>query len=170
MADEQLQYKISEEGLAELKEKLDYYLKVRRLEVSKRIAEARSYGDLSENSEYDAAKQEQAEVEAEIEEMQYRIEHAVVYVKEAHYDFVKEGCMVTLQDVEDNSEETYSYVGTSEADPLKNCLSSASLVGQAINGKKVGETVTVLTKAGELSFKITAIEGVKGAKSTKKRK
>ena len=63
MADEQMQYKISEEGLAELKEKLDYYLKVRRLEVSKRIAEARSYGDLSENSEYDAAKQEQAEVD-----------------------------------------------------------------------------------------------------------
>lgn len=170
MADEQLQYKISEEGLAELKEKLDYYLKVRRLEVSKRIAEARSYGDLSENSEYDAAKQEQAEVEAEIEEMQYRIEHAVVYVKEAHYDFVKEGCNVTLLDVEEGTEETYSYVGTSEADPLKNCLSSASLVGQAINGKKVGDSVKVLTKAGELEFKIIAIEGNKNAKGSKKRK
>lgn len=167
MADEQLQYKISEEGLAELKEKLDYYLKVRRLEVSKRIAEARSYGDLSENSEYDAAKQEQAEVEAEIEDMQYRIEHAVVYVKEAHYDHVKEGCLVTLLDVEEGEEETYSYVGTSEADPLKNCLSSASLVGQAINGKQIGDTVHVMTKVGELVFKIVAIEGDKNAKKKK---
>ncbi len=68
----------------------------------KRIAEARSYGDLSENSEYDAAKQEQAEVEAEIEEMQHRIEHAVVYVKESHYDHVKEGCTVTLLDMDAN--------------------------------------------------------------------
>lgn len=158
------QYKISEEGLAELKEKLDHYLKVRRIEVSKRIAEARSYGDLSENSEYDAAKQEQAQVEAEIEEMQSRIEHAVVYVKEAHYDQVKEGCTVTLLDLEDNTEETYSYVGTSEADPLRNCLSSASLVGKTINGKVVGDVIHVTTKAGELSFKIVNIEGNKGKK------
>ena len=167
MADNQMQYKISEEGLAELKEKLDYYLKVRRIEVSKRIAEACSDGDLSENSEYDAAKQEQAEVEAEIEEMQHRIEHAVVYVKESHYDHVKEGCTVTLLDMDANEEETYSYVGTSEADPLKNCLSSSSLVGQAINGKAIGDVVHVITKAGELAFKIIAIEGDKNGRKKK---
>ena len=122
---------------------------------------------LGTSNAYDAAKQEQAEVEAEIEEMQYRIEHAVVYVKEAHYDHVKEGCRVTLLDEEEGEEETYSYVGTSEADPLKNCLSSASLVGQAINGKQVGDTVHVITKAGELVFKIVAIEGDKNAKKKK---
>ena len=91
----------------------------------------------------------------------------MVYVKESHYDHVKEGCTVTLLDMDANEEETYSYVGTSEADPLKNCLSSSSLVGQAINGKAIGDVVHVITKAGELAFKIIAIEGDKNGRTKK---
>ena len=157
----------TKEGYQALVDELDYLKTTRRAEVKEALAVARSYGDLSENSEYDAAKQEQAEVEAEIEEMQHRIEHAVVYVKESHYDHVKEGCTVTLLDMDANEEETYSYVGTSEADPLKNCLSSSSLVGQAINGKAIGDVVHVITKAGELAFKIIAIEGDKNGRKKK---
>ena len=144
MADEQLQYKISEEGLAELKEKLDYYLKVRRLEVSKRIAEARSYGDLSENSEYDAAKQEQAVIHARIDELREMIANAKV-VDESQIDEsrISVGSIVTLFNVERDREFTYHIVGSYETDPANGKISDSSPIGAALLGAKAGDEVVV---------------------------
>ncbi len=150
---------LTPEGKAQLEEKLNYYKTVRRPEVVKRIGIAREFGDLSENSEYDAAKDEQAQVEAEIAEMENILLHAeVIDKKKLNNDIVSVGCKVTLFDEEFDEEVEYRISGSSESDPRNGVISNVSPVGKAVLGHQKGETVTVQTPGGKMNYKIVRIE------------
>ncbi len=150
---------LTPEGKAQLEEKLNYYKTVRRPEVVKRIGIAREFGDLSENSEYDAAKDEQAQVEAEIAEMENILLHAeVIDKKKLNNDVVSVGCKVTLFDEEFDEEVEYRISGSSESDPRNGIISNVSPVGKAVLGHQKGETVTVQTPGGKMNYKIVRIE------------
>jgi len=149
---------MTKEGLEELKNELEHLKTVTRKEVAEKIKQARSYGDLSENSEYDEAKNEQAEVESRIND----IENTLKYVKlisdeDIVADEVSPGCKVRILDIEEDDELEYTIVGTAEADPSKMKLSYDSPVGKALLHKKAGETVMVSTPGGEIPFKILEI-------------
>ena len=125
---------------------------------SQKIKEAREQGDLSENAEYDAAKDEQRDIEARIEELEKILKNAEVFVEEeADLDKVSIGCQVKILDCEFDEELTYKIVGSTEANSLKGKISNESPVGKALLGKKVGDTVTVTTPAGEFEYKILSI-------------
>ena len=142
------------EGLKKLEDELEDLKVVKRKEVSQKIKEAREQGDLSENAEYDAAKDEQRDIEARIEELK----NAEVFVEEeADLDKVSIGCQVKILDCEFDEELTYKIVGSTEANSLKGKISNESPVGKALLGKKVGDTVTVTTPAGEFEYKILSI-------------
>ena len=145
-------------GLKALEDEL-HDLKVnRRKEVAGKIKEAREQGDLSENAEYDAAKDEQRDIEARIEELEKILKNAEVVVEEeADLDKVSIGCNVKILDIEFDEELEYKIVGSTEANSLKGKISNESPVGKALLGKKVGDTVTVETQAGELEYKILSI-------------
>ena len=131
---------------------------VRRKEVAQKLKEAREQGDLSENAEYDAAKDEQRDIEARIEELEKILKNAEVFVEEeADLDKVSIGCQVKILDCEFDEELTYKIVGSTEANSLKGKISNESPVGKALLGKKVGDTVTVTTPAGEFEYKILSI-------------
>ncbi len=150
---------LTPEGKAQLEEKLNYYKTVRRPEVVKRIGIAREFGDLSENSEYDAAKDEQAQVEAEIAEMENILLHAeVIDKKKLNKDVVSVGCKVTLFDEEFDEEVEYRISGSSESDPRNGIISNVSPVGKAVIGHSKGETITVQTPGGKTNYKIVRIE------------
>lgn len=150
---------LTPEGKAALEEKLTYYKSVRRPENAKRIGTAREFGDLSENSEYDAAKDEQAEIEATIAEMEGILLNAeVIDPKKLASDVVNVGCKVKLYDEDFDEEVEYRITGSSESDPKKGLISNVSPVGKALLGHKKGETVAVKTPAGEVAYKIIAIE------------
>ena len=147
---------------AEGKEKLEAELKnlklVKRPEVIERIKVARSFGDLSENSEYDAAKDEQRDIEARIEELEKLLKNVeVVGQDEVDADTVGIGSRVKLYDVEMDEEVEYTIVGSTEADALNGKISNESPVGAALIGSKVGETIVVETISGDLEFKILEI-------------
>ncbi len=149
---------MTQEGLDELKKELEHLKVVTRKEVSEKIKQARSYGDLSENSEYDEAKNEQAEVESRIND----IENMMKYIKiisEADIvsDEVSPGCRVRILDIEENDELEYTIVGSAEADPSRMKLSYDSPVGKALLHKKAGDEVMVSTPGGEIPFKILEI-------------
>ena len=146
------------EGLKALEDEL-HELKVnRRREVAQKIKEAREQGDLSENAEYDAAKDEQRDIEARIEELEKILKNAEVVVEEeADLDKVSIGCSVKILDCEFEEELEYKIVGSTEANSLKGKISNESPVGKALLGKKVGDTVTVETPAGEFSYKVLSI-------------
>ena len=130
----------------------------RRKEVSQKIKEAREQGDLSENAEYDAAKDEQRDIEARIEELEKILKNAEVVVEEeADLDKVSIGCSVKILDCEFEEELEYKIVGSTEANSLKGKISNESPVGKALLGKQVGDTVTVETPAGEFSYKVLSI-------------
>ena len=134
------------------------YEVVRRKEVSQKIKEAREQGDLSENAEYDAAKDEQRDIEARIEELEKILKNAEVVVEEeADLDKVSIGCSVKILDCEFDEELEYKIVGSTEANSLKGKISNESPVGKALLGKQVGDTVTVETPAGEFSYKVLSI-------------
>ena len=136
------------EGLKKLEDELEDLKVVKRKEVSQKIKEAREQGDLSENAEYDAAKDEQRDIEARIEELEKILKNAEVFVEEeADLDKVSIGCQVKILDCEFDEELTYKIVGSTEANSLKGKISNESPVGKALLGKKVGDTVTV-TPAG----------------------
>ena len=146
------------EGLKKLEDELENLKVVRREEVSQKIKEAREQGDLSENAEYDAAKDEQRDIEARIEELEKILKNAEVVVEgEADLDKVSIGCNVKILDIEFDEELEYKIVGSTEANSLKGKISNESPVGKALLGKKVGDTVTVETQAGELEYKILSI-------------
>ena len=145
------------EGLKKLVDELEN-LKVVRREVSQKIKEAREQGDLSENAEYDAAKDEQRDIEARIEELEKILKNAEVVVEEeADLDKVSIGCSVKILDCEFDEELEYKIVGSTEANSLKGKISNESPVGKALLGKQVGDTVTVETPAGEFSYKVLSI-------------
>ena len=146
------------EGLKKLEDELENLKVVRRKDVSQKIKEAREQGDLSENAEYDAAKDEQRDIEARIEELEKILKNAEVVVEEeADLDKVSIGCSVKILDCEFDEELEYKIVGSTEANSLKGKISNESPVGKALLGKQVGDTVTVETPAGEFSYKVLSI-------------
>ena len=147
---------LTEEGLEEIKKELDELKLVKRPEVINALKDARAQGDLSENAEYDAARNEQAIVESRIKELEAMIERAEIITK-ADSDVVSIGSKVTLEYVDDDESEEYYIVGSSEADPFANKISNESPIAQAILGLKVGEVVSVDSPNGKYDVKIVAI-------------
>lgn len=146
-------------GLQKLEDELENLRSVKRQEVAERIKIAISYGDISENSEYDDAKNEQAFVEGRIIELEKMIRTAkIIDDTSISKDVVTLGSKVVVEDVGLKEKETYVLVGTTEADPSENRISNESPVGAAILGKKVGAKISVSTPAGALFYKIISIE------------
>ena len=152
---------LSPEGLQQLQEELDYLRNVKRKEVAERLKEARSYGDHSENSEYDDARNEQAFVEGRITQLENMLRNAVVLDEEdaaAAAGTVRLGSVVVLKDLEFGDVLEYTIVGTVEADPSKNKISNESPVGQAIMGKSKGEIVEVHAPIGTIKYEILDVK------------
>lgn len=150
---------LTQEGLKKLEEKLEHLRTVRRNEVAERIKEARSFGDISENSEYEDAKNEQAFIEGEIAEIEKMLRSAKII---DHGDLddktVSIGSIVKVNDLELDDEEEYTIVGSAEADPSANKISNQSPVGNALLGHQIGDIVKVQAPAGEIKFKILEIK------------
>ncbi len=150
---------LTPEGKTQLEEKLNFYKTVKRPDVVKRIGIAREFGDLSENSEYDAAKDEQAQIEAEIAEMEGILLNAeVIDKKKINADKVSVGCKVVLYDEEFDEEVVYTITGSSESDPRNGLISNVSPVGKALIGHSKGEVISVQTPGGTTSYKIVDIQ------------
>ena len=148
------------EGFQKLKDEYEYLTTIRREEVKNAIAEARSFGDLSENSEYDEARNEQAKVEARIKELDELIQHAEV-IDESQIDTKVVG-LGSLVKVSKNGEEIeYSIVGSNEANPFENKISDLSPVGRALIGKKKGDTVEITAKSGVVALTVLEVSRVK---------
>lgn len=147
------------EGLKKLEDELENLKVVRRKEVSQKIKEAREQGDLSENAEYDAAKDEQRDIEARIEQIEKILKNAEVVVEdEVDLDKISVGCVVKVLDVEYDEEEEFKLVGSSEANSLNGKISNESPVGKALIGARVGDTIKVETQAGEIEYKVLEIQ------------
>ena len=146
-------------GLRKLEDEL-HDLKVnKRKEVAGKIKEAREQGDLSENAEYDAAKDEQRDIEARIEEIEKILKNAEVVVEdEVDSDKINIGCKVSVYDMEYEEEMEFSIVGSTEANSLQGKISNESPVGRALMGRSVGDVVNVETQAGEFQYKILNIQ------------
>lgn len=149
------------EGLKKLEDEL-HDLKVnQRREIAQKIKEAREQGDLSENAEYDAAKDEQRDIEARIEELENLLKNAEVVVEdEVDLDIINIGCSVMLYDKEFNEEVEFRIVGSTEANSLEGKISNESPVGRALIGKRVGEDVKVETQVGVIEYKVLGIQRV----------
>ncbi|MFO7611821.1 MAG: transcription elongation factor GreA [Clostridia bacterium] len=146
------------EGLKELEKELDYLKGKKRKEIAEKIKKAISFGDISENSEYDEAKNEQAAIESKIAKLETSLRNAEVIDDETiKTDRVSIGCKVKIVDLDYNEEEIYQIVGSMEADPSKQRISDESPVGNALLGKKVGEKVEVAAPLGFMKFKILEI-------------
>ena len=148
---------LTSEGYLELEQELHYLKTTKRTEVTQTLKEARALGDLSENSEYDQAREDQANLEKRIAEVEYSLEHAIVIDNNENNGTVGIGCQVELQYDDDDDTESYKIVGSQEADPFNNKISNESPIAAAIMGKKVGETVEVSSPDGVYSVKIVAI-------------
>ena len=147
------------QGLQKLEEELQNLKVVRRKEVAQKIKEAREQGDLSDNAEYDAAKDEQRDIEARIEDIEKILKNAEVVVEEeVELDKISIGCKVKILDVEENEELEYKIVGSTEANSLKGKISNESPVGKALLGAKIGDVVKVETHVGELEYKVLEIQ------------
>ncbi|MBA4547877.1 transcription elongation factor GreA [Thermoactinomyces intermedius] len=150
---------LTEEGLEKVKEELEYLRTEKRQQVAQRLKEAIAQGDLSENSEYDAAKEEQAFVESRIITLENMIRNAKI-IDAANQDknVVNVGSKVTIEEQPDGERETYTIVGSAESDPASFKISNESPIGKELIGKKVGEIVNVSTPSGTIQFKIIEIE------------
>ena len=152
-------YKMSQERYDEIKQELHYLETVREKEVSELIKEARSFGDLSENSEYDEAKTEQGKLYSKIAELKALIEKAEIIEKQdMDKGVVALSSRIKLLDVDENEELEYQIVGSQEADPMNLRISDESPIGRGLLGHKVGETVTIDAPAGQMKFTILAVE------------
>ena len=154
-------FKMSQERLDALKDELYYLETVREKEVAEQIKEARSFGDLSENSEYDEAKTEQGKLYSRIAEIKVLIDNAEIVDNidhDAPKDTVTLGSIVKVRDIEDDYEETYEIVGSQGANPREGRISDDSPVGRALRGHRAGEQVTVEAPAGNLKFEIVSVE------------
>ncbi|MCA1009765.1 MULTISPECIES: transcription elongation factor GreA [Halobacillus] len=158
MAEEKNFY-MTEEGKQKLEDELHHLKTERRKEVVERIKIARGFGDLSENSEYDAAKDEQAFVEARITQVENMIRNAVIIENDNdNPDTVSLGKSVTFQELPDGEEETYTIVGSAEADPFEGKISNDSPMAQSLIGHVVGDKVSVATPGGDIDVKIVTVE------------
>lgn len=156
MAEEVL---LTEKGYKKLEEELEKLTTVKRREIAKRIKTAREFGDISENSEYDDAKNEQAFVEGRIKEIKNLIDNAkIIKEDEVSNDKVNLGTTVRLHNIDEDKFVTYKLVGTAEADPLDHKISNESPIGKAILGKKVGDKVKVKVPKGVIKYEILSIE------------
>jgi transcription elongation factor GreA len=151
------QYIMTQKGYDEAKEKLKYLQTVKRQEIVERIAEARSHGDLSENAEYDAARNEQTMNEIEITDLDYKIKNAVIVEESNDKTTVHVGAKVKVYDVEMDEEIVYEITGSTEADAMNNIISNESPVGKALLKRKVGDTVKVSAPNGEYELVIKEI-------------
>ena len=155
---ENMKQKYTKQGYQDLVDELKYLKLTRREEIKEQIATARGFGDLSENAEYDEARNEQAKVEARIQELEALIENAEI-IDESTMDVrsISLGSIVKLFDEDFDEEITYSIVGSNQADPLENKISDQSPIGRALMGKKAGDSVTVTAPPGELHFKVLEV-------------
>ena len=154
-------FKMSQERLDALKEELYYLETVREKEVAEQIKEARSFGDLSENSEYDEAKTEQGKLYSRIAEYKDLIEHAEIVDNVDHNlpkDAVTLGSFVTVRDLDDEFEDKYEIVGSQEANPREGRISDDSPVGKGLIGHRAGDTVTIAAPAGEIRLEVLSVE------------
>jgi len=147
---------LTENGLQEIKDELDYLKLEKRPEVIQALKEARALGDLSENAEYDAARNEQAVVESRIKELEVMLEKAEI-ITDINTNIVSIGTKVKIEYVDDNEIEEYSIVGSKEADPFANKISNESPIAKAIMGLKVGNVVSVDSPNGKYDVKIVEI-------------
>ena len=155
---ENMKQMYTKQGYQDLLDELKYLKLTRREEIKEQIAVARGFGDLSENAEYDEARNEQAKVEARIQELEALIENAEI-IDETNMDVrsISLGSVVKLFDEDFEEEITYNIVGSNQADPLEKKISDQSPIGRALMGKKAGESVTVIAPAGELHFKVLEV-------------
>ena len=154
-------YKMSQERLEELKKELNYMETVREKEVSEQIKEARSFGDLSENSEYDEAKTEQGKLYSRIAEYKDLIEHAEIVDNVDHNlpkDAVTLGSIVMVKDLDEDFEDKYEIVGSQEANPREGRISDDSPGGKGLIGHRAGDTVTIPVPAGEIRLEVLSVE------------
>ena len=151
------QYIMTKKGYDEAKEKLKYLQTVKRQEIVERIAEARSHGDLSENAEYDAARNEQAANELEITELDYKLKNAVILEENNDTSTVHIGSKVKVYDDDLDEEEVYEITGSTEANAIENKISNESPVGSALLKHKVGDVVKIVAPEGEYKLKIMEI-------------
>ncbi len=149
--------RLTPSGLLKLQKELENLRTIGRTEIAEKIKVARGYGDLSENSEYDEAKNEQAKIEARIVELEKILENVTIIEDVVDSDVVTVGVKVTVLDVEFEEELTYKVVGSAEADPANGLISDNSPVGRALVGAKIGDEVVAEAPAGELKFKILSI-------------
>jgi len=153
------EYKITSLRLTELEKELNYLKTTREREIAAMIAEARSYGDLSENSEYDAAKNEQAKLYGRIAEIEDILAHAVIIEDENEATGrVGLGCVVVVEDPVTGEQTEYRITGSQEADPMENKISDDSPFGRAIVGKAEGETFMVIAPAGSYEMKVISVK------------
>lgn len=150
------EFLLTSEGYLDLETELNTLKSEDRPRIIEAIKEARAQGDLSENADYDAARDEQAKIEARIQELEYMLEHAKIIEKKSG-DVVSVGTTVTVKYVDDDEEEVYSIVGSMEADPFENKISNESPIGKAIMDKKVGDTISVESPNGAYDIKIVKI-------------
>ena len=155
---EEKSYYMTLEGKQKLEEELHTLKTVKRKEVVERIKIARDFGDLSENSEYDSAKEEQAFVESRIAQVEKMIRYAVIIENNDDENTVALGKKVTFVELPDGEEESYTIVGSAEADPFEGKISNDSPIAKSLLGKEKGDEVMVPTPAGEMKVKITKIE------------
>ncbi|MBR2901345.1 MAG: transcription elongation factor GreA [Clostridia bacterium] len=149
---------VSHEGLSKLQQELEHLKTVKRKEVAQAIQKARAYGDLSENSEYDEAKNEQAEIEGKIAHLEETLENAIVLDdSELGTDKVNVGNKVTVHNIDDEEETEYKIVSTAEADPMMFLISDDSPLGKALIGQKKGDSINVETPMGIVKYTITNI-------------
>ncbi|MCM3637336.1 transcription elongation factor GreA [Sporosarcina luteola] len=152
-------YPMTASGKKKLEEELEFLKTVKRKEVVERIKIARSYGDLSENSEYDSAKEDQAFVEGKISSLESMIRNSVIITEdELNTDEVQLGRTVTFKELPDGDEETYTIVGSAEANPIEGLISNDSPIAKGLIGKGKGDEVKITTPGGEMSVVIVEIK------------
>ncbi len=148
---------VTAEGLQKLKDELEYLKVTKRKEIAEALKQAKAFGDLSENSEYDEAKNEQAEVERHIAELEETLENIEIIKAGGKKNKIHVGSSVKVHDIEFDEEITYTIVGSTESDPLENKISDESPIGKALLGAKPGDEVSAETPGGTVKMKVLEI-------------
>lgn len=148
---------LTSEGFLSLEEELNELKTVKRPQVIEALKDARAQGDLSENADYDAARNDQAQIEARIKELEYMIDHAKIIDEVTAKGEIGLGSTVKISYIDDDDEEEYKIVGSLEANPFENKISNESPIGKAILGKKIGEIVSVESPNGSYDIKILEV-------------
>ncbi|MGN7409783.1 MULTISPECIES: transcription elongation factor GreA [unclassified Sporosarcina] len=151
-------YPMTVSGKQKLEDELEFLKTVKRKEVVERIKIARSYGDLSENSEYDSAKEDQAFIEGKISSLESMIRNSVIISEDTRTEEAQLGSTVTFKEIPDGEVETYTIVGSAEADPLEGLISNDSPIAKGILGRKKGDQVKIITPGGEMQVEITEVK------------